>query len=377
MWKPWNNPARKHAGDFCYHPDRMNLFDSIKIRDISFRNRIAVSPMCQYSSEDGFSNDWHLVHLGSRAVGGAGAVLTEATAVLPEGRISPADLGLWKDEHIEGLAHVARFIREHGAVAGTQLAHAGFKASTPVPWEDRSEILTVEQGGWRPVYSSTARGFTSESIQPEALTSEGIAGAVRAFAEAARRALEAGFELIEIHGAHGYLIHEFLSPLVNTRADTYGGSFENRTRIVREIVTAVRKVWPERLPLWLRISASDWTEGGWTIEDSIALAAQVMALGVDLIDASSGGIVPAAKIPVGPGFQTPFAQRIRQEAGILSGAIGMITSPEQAQHIVATGQADVVLLARQMLREPYWPLRAAHVLKQEAAWPKQYERGRW
>jgi 2,4-dienoyl-CoA reductase-like NADH-dependent reductase (Old Yellow Enzyme family) len=355
----------------------MNLFDSFNIRDISFRNRIAVSPMCQYSSEDGFSNDWHLVHLGSRAVGGAGAVLTEATAVLPEGRISPADLGLWKDEHIEGLARVARFVREHGAVAGTQLAHAGFKGSTPAPWEDRSEILTVAQGGWRPVYSSTARGFTPESIQPEALTSEGIAGVVGAFAEAARRALEAGFELIEIHGAHGYLIHEFLSPLVNTRADAYGGSLENRTRIVREIATAVRKVWPERLPLWLRISASDWTEGGWTIEDSIVLAGQVKALGVDLIDASSGGIVPAARIPVGPGFQTPFAQRIRQEVGILSGAVGMITSPEQAQHIMATGQADVVLLARQMLREPYWPLRAAHILKQDAAWPKQYGRGRW
>jgi 2,4-dienoyl-CoA reductase-like NADH-dependent reductase (Old Yellow Enzyme family) len=355
----------------------MNLFDRFQIRDISFRNRIAVSPMCQYSSEDGFSNEWHLVHLGSRAVGGAGTVMTEATAVLPEGRISPADLGLWKDAHIDGLARIADFVRAHGAVAGTQLAHAGFKASTGAPWSNHGHPVPVGEGGWRPVYSSTTKGFTPDSIQPEALTAEGIAGVVRAFADSARRALEAGFELIEIHGAHGYLIHEFLSPLVNTRTDAYGGSFENRTRLLREIVAAVRKVWPERLPLWLRISASDWTEGGWTIDDSVALARQVKPLGVDLIDASSGGIVPAAKIPVGPGFQTPFAERIRYEADILTGAVGMITSPEQAQHIVATGQADVVLLARQMLREPYWPLRAAHVLKQDVSWPKQYERGRW
>lgn len=355
----------------------MKLFESFQIRDITFRNRIAVSPMCEYSSEDGFANDWHLVHLGSRAVGGAGAVLTEANAVLPEGRISPSDLGIWKDAHIENLARVVRFVRQHGSVAGTQLAHAGFKASTPIPWLNERGPVPVSEGGWRPIYSSTSKGFTPESIQPEALTPEGIARVAQAFAQAARRSLEAGFELIEIHAAHGYLIHQFLSPLVNTRTDEYGGSFENRTRILREVIEAVRKVWPERLPLWLRISASDWTEGGWTIEDSIALARQVKPLGVDLIDASSGGIVPGAKIPLGPGYQTIFAQRIRQEAKILSGAVGMILAPEQAQHIIGTGQADVVLLARELLRDPYWPLRAAHVLKEKVEWPKQYLRAQY
>jgi 2,4-dienoyl-CoA reductase-like NADH-dependent reductase (Old Yellow Enzyme family) len=355
----------------------MNLFDPLQIRDITFRNRIAVSPMCEYSCEDGFANDWHLVHLGSRAIGGAGTVLTEANAVLPEGRISPADLGIWKDAHIENLARIVRFLRHHGAVAGTQLAHAGFKASTAVPWSENRAPVPVVEGGWRPIYSSTTKGFTPESIQPEALTAEDIAAVVRAFAAAAVRVLQAGFDLVEIHAAHGYLVHQFLSPLVNARTDNYGGSFDNRTRLLREIVEAVRNVWPERLPLWLRISASDWTEGGWTIEDSVALARQVKPLGVDLIDASSGGIVPSAKIPLGPGYQTPFAERIRREAGILTGAVGMITSPEQAQHILATGQADLVLLARELLRDPYWPLRAAHALKQPVAWPKQYERARW
>jgi 2,4-dienoyl-CoA reductase-like NADH-dependent reductase (Old Yellow Enzyme family) len=355
----------------------MNLFDSIQIRDISFRNRVAVSPMCEYSSEDGFSNDWHLVHLGSRAVGGAGAVLAEAAAVVPEGRISSSDLGIWKDAHIQNLARVVRFVRQQGAVAGIQLAHAGFKASTDVPWRNPGAPVPIDQGGWRPIYSSTSKGFTPESIQPEALTPEGIARITRAFADGARRSLEAGFELIEIHGAHGYLIHQFLSPLVNTRTDQYGGSFENRTRMLREIIEAVRRVWPERLPLWLRISASDWIEGGWTIEDSVALARQVKPLGVDLIDASSGGIVPSAKIPLGPGYQAPFAERIRRETGILTGAVGMVTAPEQAQHIIATGQADLVLLAREFLRQPYWPLHAAHVLKQDVPWPKQYERARW
>jgi 2,4-dienoyl-CoA reductase-like NADH-dependent reductase (Old Yellow Enzyme family) len=236
--------------------------------------------------------------------------------------------------------------------------------------------VAVADGGWLPVYSSTSIGFTAESIQPEALTVEGIARITAAFADGARRSLEAGFELVEIHGAHGYLVHQFLSPLVNTRTDRYGGSFENRTRLLREIVEAVRKVWPERLPLWLRISASDWTEGGWPIEDSVALAKVVKGLGVDLIDASSGGIVPTAKIPLGPGYQTAFAERIRKEAGILSGAVGMITSAVQAQHILATGQADLVLLARELLRDPYWPLRAAGVLKQNTQWPKQYERAK-
>ncbi|MGA3088454.1 MAG: NADH:flavin oxidoreductase/NADH oxidase [Terriglobales bacterium] len=355
----------------------MNLFDSFQIRDVSFRNRVAVSPMCEYSSEDGFANDWHLVHLGARAVGGAGTVLTEAAAVVPEGRISPSDLGIWRDEHIDNLARIVRFLRQHGAVAGTQLAHAGFKASTAVPWRNQgTAVVTVADGGWRPIYSSTARGFTPESIQPEALTAEGIARIAHAFSEAARRSLQAGFELVEIHGAHGYLIHQFLSPLVNTRTDQYGGTFENRTRILREIIEAVRSVWPERLPLWLRISASDWTEGGWTIEDSVALARQVKPLAVDLIDSSSGGIVPKAKLPLGPGYQTAFAERIRRESGILTGAVGMIIAPEQAQHIIATGQADIVLLARELLRDPYWPLRAARALSQHIAWPKQYERAR-
>jgi 2,4-dienoyl-CoA reductase-like NADH-dependent reductase (Old Yellow Enzyme family) len=355
----------------------MNLFDSFKIRDLSFRNRIAVSPMCEYSAEDGFVNDWHLVHLGSRAVGGAGTVLTEAVAVLPEGRISPADLGIWKDEHAERLGHLAHFLREHGAVAGTQLAHAGFKASTAVPWTTPGKYVSVAEGGWRPIYSSTTRPFTPDAVAPEALTQDGIARIVAAFAVGARRALAAGFELLEIHGAHGYLVHQFLSPLVNSRTDQYGGSFENRTRLLREILEAVRKVWPERLPLWLRISSTDWSEGGWTIEDSVALARMAKPLGVDLIDCSSGGMVPAAKIPLGPGYQTAFAERIRREAGIMTGAVGMITAPEQAQHIIATGQADIVLLARELLRDPYWPLRAAHVLKQNTAWPKQYERAKW
>jgi 2,4-dienoyl-CoA reductase-like NADH-dependent reductase (Old Yellow Enzyme family) len=355
----------------------MNLFDPFKIREITFRNRVAVSPMCEYSSEDGFANDWHLVHLGSRAVGGAGTVLTEAIAVTADGRISPSDLGIWKDEHIENLARIVRFIRRQGGIAGTQLAHAGFKASTPVPWLNQPGSVSVEDGGWRPIYSSTTKGFTPDSIQPEALTPEGIATITHAFAEGARRSLEAGYELVEIHGAHGYLIHQFLSPLVNNRNDQYGGSFENRTRILREVIQAVRKVWPERLPLWLRISASDWTEGGWTIEDSVALARQVKPLGVDLIDCSSGGILAGAKIPVGPGYQTAFSERVKREANMLTGAIGMITAPEQAQHILTTGQADVVLLAREMLRDPYWPLRAAGVLKQQITWPKQYERARY
>jgi 2,4-dienoyl-CoA reductase-like NADH-dependent reductase (Old Yellow Enzyme family) len=294
----------------------MNLFDSFQIRDISFRNRVAVSPMCEYSSEDGFANDWHLVHLGARAVGGAGTVLTEAIAVVAEGRISPSDLGIWKDAHIENLARIVRFLRQHGAVPGTQLAHAGFKASTAVPWSNQGTSVSIADGGWRPIYSSTAKGFTPESIQPEALTPEGIASIAHAFAEGARRSLEAGFELVEIHAAHGYLVHQFLSPLVNTRTDQYGGSFENRTRILREIIEAVRKVWSERLPLWMRISASDWTEGGWTIEDSIALARQVKPLGVDLIDSSSGASFPRQRFLLDPAIKLllPSASGVRQES---------------------------------------------------------------
>ena len=313
----------------------------------------------------------------ARAVGGAGAVLTEAIAVVPEGRISPSDLGIWKDEHIENWHSIVRFLRHQGAVRRNPARPCRFQSlqfrslARPGRTRARRRRRLAARLFLNP------KGFTPESIQPEALTAEGIARVVQAFAAGARRSLDAGFELLEIHGAHGYLVHQFLSPLVNTRTDGYGGSFDNRTRLLREIIAAVRNVWPERLPLWLRISSSDWTEGGWTIDDSIALAKQVKPLGVDLIDASSGGIVPAAKISLGPGYQTAFAQRIRHEAGILSGAVGMITSPEQAQHIIATGQADLVLLAREFLRDPHWPLRAASVLKQQIAWPKQYERAKW
>lgn len=355
----------------------MNLFDPIQIRDVTFRNRIAVSPMCMYSAENGFTNEWHLVHLGARAAGGAGAILTEAIAVLPEGRISPGDIGIWDDAHVQNLALIVRFLKAQGAVTGTQLAHAGFKASTAAPWKGQGKSVAEDEGGWRPVYSSTSRPFTADSIVPEALTREGIARVVQAFADGARRSLEAGCELVEIHGAHGYLVSQFLSPLLNTRTDEYGGTFENRVRFLLEVIAAVRQVWPERLPLWLRISATDWTEGGWTIEDSVALARIVKQMGVDLIDASSGGMNATARMPVGAGYQTAFAARIRSEAGILTGAVGMITSPEQAQHIVATGQADVVLLARELLRDPHWPLRAAHALKQKVEWPKQYERAKW
>ena len=350
------------------------LFTPFQLRSVSFANRIGVSPMCEYSSVDGFAADWHLVHLGARAQGGAGLVILEASAVVPEGRISIADLGIWKDEHIPNLQRIATFLHQQGARAGIQLAHAGRKGGMSAPFTGE-RLLDPSEGGWQPVAPS-ALAFSPTYAVPTALDQAGIDAVIEAFRQATHRAFKAGFDLVEIHAAHGYLIHQFLSPLVNTRTDQYGGSFENRTRIVREVVEAVRKVWPERLPLWLRISASDWTEGGWTIEDSIALAKQVKPLGVDLIDSSSGGIVPSAKIPLGPGYQTPFAERIRKEAGILTGAVGMITSPEQAQHIIGTGQADLVLLARELLREPYWPLRAAHVLKQPIEWPKQYERAR-
>lgn len=354
-----------------------HLFSPLQIRDVTLRNRIAVAPMCQYSCEDGFANDWHLVHLGSRAVGGAGLVITEAAAVVPEGRISPQDLGIWSDAHAEALAPSARFIREHGAVPGIQLAHAGRKASTARPWEGGAP-LDETQGGWRPVLGPSAVPFSASYPTPEALSVEDIHGVIRAFADSARRSLEAGFELAEIHGAHGYLIHEFLSPLSNRRTDAYGGSWENRTRIVREVAIAIRRVWPERLPLFLRISATDWLPGGWDLEQSIELAQSVRNLGVDLIDCSSGGNVDPADvtIPVGPGYQTPFAERIRKEAGILTGAVGLITSAHQAEHILRTWQADLVLLARELLRDPYWPLHAARELHADVTWPPQYARAK-
>ncbi len=349
-----------------------DLFSPLTIRGITFRNRIAVSPMCEYSSVDGFANDWHLVHLGSRAVGGAGLVITEASAVEARGRISPADLGIYRDEHIEMLARIARFIREQGAVPGIQLAHAGRKGSTCVPWEGGA-VIPESAGGWRTVAPSPIP-FRDGEPTPVELTTVEIRAIAGAFAAAARRALAAGFEVVEIHGAHGYLIGEFLSPLANRRKDEYGGSFEGRIRFALEVAAAVRSAWPEHLPLFMRISAVDWVEAGWQIEDSVELAGRLRPLGVDLIDCSSGGIVPYARVPVGPAYQTPFAERIRRETGILTGAVGMITEPHQADGIVRACQADLVLLAREFLRDPYWPLHAAKTLGAPAAVPKQYGR---
>jgi 2,4-dienoyl-CoA reductase-like NADH-dependent reductase (Old Yellow Enzyme family) len=350
-----------------------HLFDSFSIRDIKFANRVFVSPMCEYASRDGYANDWHFVHLGSRAVGGAGLILTEASAVLPEGRISPQDLGIWLDDHIEPLARIVRFIHEQGSVAGMQLAHAGRKASTYRPWSGHG-MIPESDGGWENVVAPSALPFADDYPTPQALSVEGIKKIVSAFAAAARRACDAGFRVIEIHAAHGYLIHEFLSPLSNQRTDAYGGPFENRTRILREIVTAVRGSWPDRAPLFVRISATDWIDGGWDIQQSVELARQLKELGADLIDCSSGGNAPQAKIPVGPGYQTRFAEQIRREANVLAGAVGMITSPIQAEQIISTGQADAVIIAREFLRDPYWPLRAARELGQPVSWPVQYLR---
>jgi 2,4-dienoyl-CoA reductase-like NADH-dependent reductase (Old Yellow Enzyme family) len=356
-------------------PDPVHLFSPLQIREVSFRNRIGVSPMCEYSSVDGFANDWHFVHLGSRAVGGASMVMTEASAVLAEGRISPQDLGIYLDDHIPMLSRIFRFIEEQGAVPAMQLAHAGRKASTAQPWKGGGAVQESD-GGWRPIWAPSALPFSPASITPEALDESEIARVVRAFGEAAKRAREAGAKLIEIHAAHGYLLHEFLSPLTNRREDRYGGSIENRTRLLCEVVDAIRQTWPAGLPLFVRISASDWVEGGWTIEDSVGLAKQLEPLGVDLIDCSSGGAVPNVSIPVGPGYQAPFAAKVRAEAGIRTAAVGMITQPEQADQIVRSGQADMVFLARELLRDPYWPLRAADELKQNGPWPIQYLRAK-
>jgi len=350
-----------------------HLFDPLTIRGLTFPNRVFVSPMCEYSGTDGFASDWHLVHLGSRAVGGAGLVLTEATAVLPEGRISPQDLGIWSDDHISPLSRIVRFIHEQGSVAGMQLAHAGRKGSTYRPW-DGNGAISENAGGWRKVVAPSAVPFAESYPMPQELSSEGIQEIVAGFAKAAQRAREAGFKVVEIHAAHGYLLHEFLSPLSNRRQDAYGESFENRTRVVREVVTAVRSVWPDDAPLFVRISASDWTDGGWDIQQSVELARELKPMGVDLIDCSSGGNVPRAKIPVGPGYQTPFAERIRRETGMVTGAVGMITSAVQAEQIIANGQADAVIIAREFLRDPYWPLRAARELGQAITWPIQYLR---
>ena len=350
-----------------------SLFTPLQLRDVRLRNRIGVSPMCQYSSVDGFANDWHLVHLGSRAVGGAALVMAEATAVVPEGRISPQDLGLWKDQQIDMLGRIFRFIDERGAVAAIQLAHAGRKASTAPPWLG-GDPMPEDQGGWRPIFAPTATAFDVDDIVPEELDRAGIERVVNAFAEAATRALHAGAKMIEIHAAHGYLLHEFLSPLINQRNDEYGGTFENRTRLLRETVQAVRGVWPERFPVAVRISATDWVEAGWDIEQSIQLAQQLKSLGVDLVDCSSGGAVPRAKIAVGPGYQVPFAERIRREAGIATAAVGAISNAQQANDIIASQQADMVFLARGLLREPYWPMKAATQLGADLKPPVQYER---
>ncbi|MCY7380159.1 MAG: NADH:flavin oxidoreductase/NADH oxidase [Gemmatimonadaceae bacterium] len=350
-----------------------SLHESLTLRGVTMRNRIGVSPMCEYSSVDGFATDWHLVHLGSRAVGGAGLVLTEATAVTADGRISPADLGIYRDEHVDMLARITRFISDQGAVPGIQLAHAGRKASTDAPWRGGAPLAPAQQG-WSPIMAPSAVAFSERSLVPEALDAAGLVAVVDAFRTAATRALDAGFRIVELHAAHGYLLHEFLSPLSNQRTDAYGGSFDNRVRLLLEVTTAVRHVWPDSLPLLVRLSGTDWVPGGWDVDQSIALARLLIPLGVDLIDCSSGGIVPGAKIPVGPGYQVGIAERIKREAGMATAAVGLITDAQQADAIVRSGQADMVLLAREMLRDPYWPLHAAKVLGVHVTWPVQYQR---
>ena len=349
-----------------------HLFDPIVVRSLTLANRIVVSPMCEYSSVDGFANDWHLVHLGSRAVGGAALVVTEATAVTANGRISPQDLGIYDDGHVPGLARIVRFIHDQRTFAGIQLAHAGRKGSTARPW-DGGGRLGPDADGWQPV-GPTAEPFAANYPVPHPLSVGEIGQIVAAFRAAAQRALAAGFDVIEIHGAHGYLIHEFLSPLINTRSDEYGGSFQHRARLCIEIVDAVRGVWPERLPLFIRISATDWKAGGWDVDEAVALARLLKDRGVDLIDCSSGGAVHDQQIAVGPGYQVPFADRIRRDADIPTGAVGLITDAHQADAIIASGQADLVLLARELLRDPYWPLHAAEKLNVVVPWPAQYLR---
>jgi 2,4-dienoyl-CoA reductase-like NADH-dependent reductase (Old Yellow Enzyme family) len=349
-----------------------HLFEPLKLGEITLPNRIGMSPMCQYSARDGAAGDWHFVHYGSRATGGLGLMLVEATGVLPEGRISPGDLGLWNDAQIGPLAKIVRQARAQGCVVAAQLAHAGRKAGVGLGWEAQRS-LTREEGGWQSVAPS-AIPFGDGFDVPQELDETGIRQVIDAFVAAARRARSAGFDAVEVHAAHGYLLHQFLSPLSNQRTDAYGGSFENRSRLLREVVTAVRAEWPQRLPVFVRLSATDWVEGGWDIDETVELCRLLQGLGVDLVDVSSGGLVPWAKIPAGPGFQAVFAERIRNETGIATAAVGLITSPSQADHIVRTGQADVVLLGRELLRNPYWPLAAARELGQAVAWPLQYLR---
>lgn len=350
------------------------LLSPISIKNVSLRNRIVVSPMCQYSAVDGFANDWHLVHLGSRAVGGAGLIIQEATAVSPEGRITPGDLGIWNDEQIEKMQQITSFIHQHGAVAGIQLAHAGRKASCATPWDGGKQLKKLE-GGWQTLAPS-AIPFHTDDTGPNGLDAEGIQKVIADFKSAAQRALQAGYKLIEIHAAHGYLIHQFFSPLSNNRTDRYGGSFENRIRLLLEIIQAVQTVWPENLPLFVRISATDWVDGGWDIEESIALSGILRGLNVDLIDCSSGGLVSYAKIPFIPGYQVNFAERIKKETGILTGAVGLITEVNQAEQILENDLADLILIARASLRDPYFALHAAKTLEEDISWPIQYHRAK-
>ncbi|MFC3199342.1 NADH:flavin oxidoreductase/NADH oxidase [Parapedobacter deserti] len=350
------------------------LFSPMVIRGVRLKNRIIVSPMCQYSSVDGFANDWHLVHLGSRAVGGAGLVITEATAVSPEGRISPQDLGIWKDEHMEKLLQITTFIKDQQSVPGIQLAHAGRKASTATPWRGRGGIA-VEDGGWTTVAPS-AIPYADGYPMPVELDLEGIQQVAADFAMATERALHAGFQVAEIHAAHGYLLHQFLSPLSNHRTDDYGGSFENRVRLLLEVVERVKAVWPDDLPLFVRISATDWADAGWDIDESVRLAALLKSKGVDVIDVSTGGLVNHQQITVGYGYQVPFASRIKRETGILTSAVGLITDAVQAETILANGDADMIMMARELLRNPYFPLQAAGELDDDVAWPIQYARAK-
>lgn len=350
------------------------LFTPISFKSITLKNRIVVSPMCQYSATDGFANDWHLVHLGSRAVGGAAIIIQEATAVTPEGRISYGDLGIWKDEHIAPLLRITKFIEANGAVPGIQLAHAGRKASCEVPWLGGTQIKEGPHH-WQTVAAS-AIPFQPADHTPHALTIPEIKATIQAFKNAAQRALQAGYKLVEIHAAHGYLINQFLSPLSNHRNDEYGGSFENRIRFLLEIVDAVQTVWPADLPVFVRISASEWVEGGWSIEDSVQLARILKTKAIDLIDCSSGGNAPAAKIPAGPGYQVPFAAAVKQQAGIPTGAVGIITNAEQAEAILEAGEADLIFIARESLRNPHFPLHAAKALGDDITWPDQYVRAK-
>lgn len=349
----------------------VDLLSALVIRGVTLRNRIVMSPMCQYSAQDGFANDWHLVHLGSRAAGGVGMVIVEATAVTWDGRITPGDVGIWSDDHIEPLARIARFVHSQGAVAGIQLAHAGRKASCDLPWKGGARLKTAEEGGW-PVVAPSPIPFQEDEPLPLPLDEAGIDGIVDAFEAAARRALRAGFKVLEIHAAHGYLLHEFLSPLSNQRTDQYGGSLENRMRLLLRIAERLRALMPRELPLFTRISATDWADGGWDIDQSVELARRLKSLGVDLIDVSSGGTLPTARIPVSKGYQVPFARRIHDEAGISTGAVGLIADPQYADEIITGGDADVVLVGRELLREPHWALKAQQVIGEEQVWPLQY-----